>query len=47
MSMGGVDLPTSRNVLFGLHFRAIAAAGPIAGSIAAQISGDGHLCCPG
>ncbi len=34
--MDGVDfMPTSRNVLFGYHFKAIAAAGPIVGPITA------------
>src|ERR671936_1025409 len=34
--MDGVDfVPTSRNVLFGYHFKAIAAAGPIVGAITA------------
>jgi carbon starvation protein len=34
MYMDGVDfMPTSRNVLFGYHFTAIAAAGPIVGPI--------------
>src|SRR6266487_3050517 len=32
----GVDfVPTSRNVLFGYHFKSIAAAGPIVGAITA------------
>src|SRR5574342_951984 len=36
MYMDGVDFgPTSRNVLFGYHFKAIAAAGPIVGAITA------------
>ncbi len=36
MYMDGVDfMPTSRNVLFGYHFKAIAAAGPIVGPITA------------
>src|ERR1019366_1834542 len=36
MYMYGVDfMPTSRNVLFGYHFKAIAAAGPIVGPITA------------
>jgi carbon starvation protein len=36
MYMDGVDfIPTSRNVLFGYHFKAIAAAGPIVGPITA------------
>src|SRR6516165_10120788 len=36
MYMDGVDfMPTSRSVLFGYHFKAIAAAGPIVGPIAA------------
>src|SRR6266508_4809321 len=34
MYMDGVDfMPTSRNVLFGYHFKSIAAAGPIVGAI--------------
>ena len=34
--MDGVDfMPTNRNVLFGYHFKAIAAAGPIVGPITA------------
>src|SRR5437868_12513471 len=34
--MDGVDfVPTSRNVLFGYHFKSIAAAGPIVGAITA------------
>jgi carbon starvation protein len=34
--MDGVDfMPTSRNILFGYHFKAIAAAGPIVGPITA------------
>ena len=36
MYMDGVDfMPTNRNVLFGYHFKAIAAAGPIVGPITA------------
>ncbi len=36
MYMDGVDfVPTSRNVLYGYHFKSIAAAGPIVGPIAA------------
>src|SRR5437667_6948744 len=36
MYMDGVDfMPTSRNVLYGYHFKSIAAAGPIVGVIAA------------
>ena len=36
MYMDGVDfMPTSRNVLFGYHFKSIAAAGPIVGPITA------------
>jgi carbon starvation protein len=36
MYMDGVDfMPTARNVLFGYHFKAIAAAGPIVGPITA------------
>ena len=36
MYMDGVDfMPTSRNVLFGYHFKAITAAGPIVGPITA------------
>jgi carbon starvation protein len=36
MYMDGVDfMPTSRNVLYGYHFKSIAAAGPIVGPIAA------------
>jgi carbon starvation protein len=36
MYMDGVDfMPTSRNVLYGYHFKAIAAAGPIVGPITA------------
>jgi carbon starvation protein len=36
MYMDGVDfMPTSRNILFGFHFKAIAAAGPIVGPITA------------
>ena len=36
MYMDGVDfMPTGRNVLFGYHFKAIAAAGPIVGPITA------------
>jgi hypothetical protein len=35
MYMDGVDfMPTSRNVLYGYHFKSIAAAGPIIGPIA-------------
>src|SRR5262249_51781001 len=39
--MDGVDfMPTSRNVLYGYHFKSIAAAGPIVGAItAAQLWG--------
>jgi carbon starvation protein len=38
MYMDGVDfVPTSRNVLFGYHFKSIAAAGPIVGAITAAI----------
>ncbi len=41
MYMDGVDfVPTSRNVLYGYHFKSIAAAGPIVGAItAAQLWG--------
>jgi carbon starvation protein len=36
MYMDGVDfMPTNRNVLFGYHFKSIAAAGPIVGVITA------------
>src|SRR5271169_6981206 len=36
MYMDGVDfMPTSRNVLYGYHFKSIAAAGPIVGPIVA------------
>jgi carbon starvation protein len=36
MYMDGVDfMPTSRNVLYGYHFKSIAAAGPIVGVITA------------
>jgi carbon starvation protein len=36
MYMDGVDfMPTSKNVLFGYHFKSIAAAGPIVGTITA------------
>ena len=36
MYMDGVDfMPTSRSVLYGYHFKSIAAAGPIVGPIAA------------
>src|SRR5258708_12497902 len=36
MYMDGVDfMPTSRSVLYGYHFKSIAAAGPIVGAIAA------------
>jgi len=36
MYMDGVDfMPTSRNILFGYHFKSIAAAGPIVGPITA------------
>ena len=36
MYMDGVDfMPTSRNILYGYHFKSIAAAGPIVGPIAA------------
>src|SRR2546425_6427071 len=36
MYMDGVDfVPTSRNVLYGYHFKSIAAAGPIVGAITA------------
>lgn len=36
--MDGVDfVPTSRNVLYGYHFKSIAAAGPIVGSITAGL----------
>jgi carbon starvation protein len=36
MYMDGVDfMPTSRNVLYGYHFKSIAAAGPIVGAITA------------
>jgi carbon starvation protein len=36
MYMDGVDfMPTSRNVLYGYHFKSVAAAGPIVGPIAA------------
>src|SRR5512146_474299 len=36
MYMDGVDfMPTNRNVLFGYHFKSVAAAGPIVGVIAA------------
>jgi carbon starvation protein len=43
MYMDGVDfMPTSRNVLYGYHFKSIAAAGPIVGPIiAANIWGWG------
>jgi carbon starvation protein len=38
MYMDGVDfMPTSRNVLYGYHFKSIAAAGPIVGPIAAAM----------
>jgi carbon starvation protein len=38
MYMDGVDfVPTSRNVLYGYHFKSIAAAGPIVGAIAAGL----------
>ena len=44
MYMDGVDfMPTSRNVLFGYHFKAIAAAGPIVGPITAANLWDGPL----
>src|SRR5256885_8208873 len=34
--MDGVDfMPTNRNILFGYHFKSIAAAGPIIGAIVA------------
>src|SRR5437899_4630910 len=34
--MDGVDfIPTNRNILFGYHFKSIAAAGPIVGAITA------------
>src|SRR4030067_973605 len=34
--MDGVDfMPTNRNILFGYHFKSIAAAGPIVGAIVA------------
>src|SRR5574337_378928 len=36
MYMDGVDfMPTSRNVLYGYHFKSIAAAGPIVGVLTA------------
>lgn len=36
LSMDGVDfMPTNKNILFGYHFKSIAAAGPIVGAIAA------------
>ena len=36
MYMDGVDfMPTSKNVLYGYHFKSIAAAGPIVGTITA------------
>src|SRR5260370_35756169 len=36
MYMDGVDfVPTNRNVLFGYHFKSIAAAGPIVGAVTA------------
>src|SRR6266540_3040843 len=36
MYMDGVDfMPTNRNILFGYHFKSIAAAGPIVGAIVA------------
>jgi carbon starvation protein len=36
MYMDGVDfMPTSKNVLYGYHFKSIAAAGPIVGPITA------------
>ena len=36
MYMDGVDfMPTNKNVLFGYHFKSIAAAGPIVGAITA------------
>src|SRR6202008_4970550 len=36
MYMDGVDfMPTSRNILYGYHFKSIAAAGPIVGVITA------------
>src|SRR3982075_4692381 len=36
MYMDGVDfVPTNRNVLYGYHFKSIAAAGPIVGAITA------------
>jgi len=38
MYMDGVDfMPTNRNVLYGYHFKSIAAAGPIVGPIAAAM----------
>ncbi len=38
MYLDGVDfMPTSRNVLYGYHFKSIAAAGPIVGPIAAAM----------
>jgi carbon starvation protein len=38
MYMDGVDfMPTSKNVLYGYHFKSIAAAGPIVGPIAAAM----------
>jgi carbon starvation protein len=34
--MDGVDfMPTNKNILFGYHFKSIAAAGPIVGAIVA------------
>ena len=39
MYMDGVDfVPTSRYVLYGYHFKSIAAAGPIVGVITAMIA---------
>src|SRR5437588_4227236 len=36
--MDGVDfMPTSRNVLYGYHFKSVAAAGPIVGTITAAL----------
>jgi len=31
-------MPTNRNILFGYHFKSIAAAGPIVGAIVSAVS---------
>src|SRR5437879_7533371 len=48
MYMDGVDfVPTSRNILYGYHFKSIAAAGPIVGAITAGHCGAGSRASSG